>query len=215
MIAQKQGPLAGVRNLRCLAQNLRDGVAVGLAQRHEDTGHQRKVIGHMTFVTVTKIRQHVCRPLVRLGQKHTRLVVLVEQATYFFEHRVRLGQVLVDGPLAFAQVGHRVQAEAIHAHVQPEAHGPKHGAQDLRVGVIEIGLVREKTVPIVRPSHRVPGPVRLFRVQKDNPRPGILRIRMAPDIVVPFARVWSGAPCRLKPGVLVGGMIHHQFSDDL
>src|SRR5690349_17819733 len=99
---------------------------------------------------------------------------------------MRFGKVLVNCPLALAQIGYRIETETIDADVKPEAHGPKHGFQDLRVIVIEIGLMREKTMPIVRPSHWVPGPIRFLRIQEDNPCPGILRVRMVPDIVVPF-----------------------------
>ena len=162
-------------------------MAVGLAQGHEDTRHKGKMKGHMAFVLVTEIRPDVRWPLVRLGQKHACLVVLVEETAQFFQHGVGLGEVLVDRTLTLAQVGYGVQAQAIHADIKPETHSPKDGLQDLRVGVIQIGLMREKTMPIVCPCHRVPGPVRLFRIQEDDAGPGILRIRIAPDIVVPFA----------------------------
>src|SRR5262249_44173880 len=97
------------------------------------------------------------------------------------------GEVLVDRTLPLAQVGYGVQAEAIHTNIQPETHSSEDGLQDLRVVVIQVGLMREKTMPIICPSHRVPGPVRLFSIQEDDPGPSILRISIAPDIVVPFA----------------------------
>ena len=143
--------------------------------------------GHMAFVFVTEVRQDVRWPLICLGQKHAPFVGLVEQTAQFLQDGVRLGEILVDRSLTLAQVGYRVQAEAIHADIQPETHGPEDRLQDLRVVVIQIGLVREKAMPIIDPGHRVPGPVRLFRIHEDNPGPGILRIRIAPDIVVPFA----------------------------
>src|SRR4029434_1919833 len=103
--------------------------------------------GHMAFVFVTEIRQYVRWPLVRLGQKHATLVVLVEEAPHFFEHSVGLGEVLVDRTLTLAQVGYCVSAEALHTDIQPETHGAEDGLQDLWVIVIQIGLMREKTMP--------------------------------------------------------------------
>ena len=143
--------------------------------------------GHMAFVFVSEIRQHVRWPLIRFGQKHAGLVVLVEEAPHFFQDGVGLGEVLVDRPLTLAQVGYGVQAETIHADIKPETHDPEYRLQDLRVGEIQIGLMREKTMPIVGPGHRVPGPVRLFRIYENDPCLGVFRVRIAPDIVVPFA----------------------------
>src|SRR5262245_43261290 len=99
MVSQKERPLASVWNFRRLAQDLRNGMAVGLAQCHEDTRHERKVKGHMAFVLVTEIRSYVRWPLVCLSQKHARLVVLVEKAAQFLQYTVSLGEVLIDRTL--------------------------------------------------------------------------------------------------------------------
>src|SRR2546425_7083645 len=100
-------------------------MAVGLAQGHEDTGHERKMKGHMAFVFVPEIRQYVRWPLVRLSQKHAGLVVLVEEAPHFFQDDVGFGEILVDPPLTLAQAGYGVQAEPIHADIKPETHDPE------------------------------------------------------------------------------------------
>src|SRR5215475_3606724 len=102
MVAQKERPLASVWNLRRLAQNLRNGVAIGLAQSHEDTGHKGKMKGHITFIFVTEKWPYVRWPLVRFGQKHTRFIVLVEKATQFFQYCVSLREILVNRPLTLA-----------------------------------------------------------------------------------------------------------------
>src|SRR5215510_15039569 len=122
--------------------------------------------GHMAFVFITEIWQYVRWPLIRLGQKHACLIILVEEAPHFFEHDVGLGEVLVDRTLTLAQVGYRVQAEAIYTDIQPETHSAEDSFQDLRIVVIQVGLMREKTMPIIGPSHRVPSPVRLFCIQE-------------------------------------------------
>src|SRR5262245_3245623 len=116
-------------------------MAVGLAQCHKDARHEGKVKGHMAFVIVTKIWSYSCWPLVRLGKKHACFVVLVEEATHFFEYGMRLGEVFVDCTLTFAQVGYSVQAQAIYTDIEPETHGPKYSFQDLRISVIQVGLM--------------------------------------------------------------------------
>src|SRR4029450_2136051 len=111
-------------------------MAVGLAQCHEDTRHERKVKGHMAFVLVTEIWPHVRWPLVRLGQKHACLVGLVEEATHFFEYSGGPGEILVDRPPTFAQVGYGIQAQAIHTDIKPETHGAEDSFQNLWISII-------------------------------------------------------------------------------
>src|SRR5437870_10475154 len=115
-------------------------MAGGLAEGHKDARHEGKVKSHVAFIFVAEIRPDVRWPLVRFGEEHARLVGLVKEAAHFFQHRMRFGEVLVDGSLALAQIGYGVEAEAIDADVKPEAHSPEHRLQDLRVSVIEIGL---------------------------------------------------------------------------
>ena len=95
VVAQEQRPLAVLGDLRRLVQDLGDGVAVLLPQRHEHPRHQREVERHVALVAVAEVRPHVGRPLVRLGEQHPVLVGRVELAPDALQHRVRLGQVLV------------------------------------------------------------------------------------------------------------------------
>ena len=125
---------------------------------------------------------------------------------------MRFGQVLAVGALALEQVRHRVGAEAVDAHFQPEAHHVDHLTAHGRVIVIEIGLAGIEAVPEVLPGGFVPGPVGFLGIQEDNARFGILLVGIAPHVVVAIRRVAVGAG-GLEPGVLVGGVVEHQVHD--
>ena len=111
-----------------------------------------------------KYGAHVGRPLVRLGEQHPVRVGGVERAAHPLQHGVGLGQVLVVGPLAHAQVRHGVEPQRVDAEVEPELHHVDHRFDDRRVVVIQVGLVREEAVPVVLAGDRIEGPVRLLGV---------------------------------------------------
>ena len=68
MIAQKDGPLAIIGNVRRLLQNLDNGMAFLLSHSHEDARHEWKVEGHVTFVAVAEVLVRILGPLVGLGK---------------------------------------------------------------------------------------------------------------------------------------------------
>ena len=80
VVAQKQGPLAVVGNLRGLLEDVDDGKAVFHAQGHEHAGHQGKVEGHVAFVPLAEVGRGVLGPLVGLGQEHAVAVFAVHDA---------------------------------------------------------------------------------------------------------------------------------------
>ena len=118
-------------------------------------------------------------------------------------------------PSRSIRYGNRVQAEAVHAHVEPELHGAEHRLQHARVVEVEVGLVAEEAVPVVLLRHRVPGPVRRLGVGEDDARALVLLVGVAPHVVVALARARRRAPRGLEPRVLVGGVVHHQLGDHL
>ena len=79
VVPEEHRPLAVLRNLRRLPQDLDDRVTVFLPQRHEHARHQREVERHVAFVAVAEIRSHVGRPLVRLRQQHPVRIRRVER----------------------------------------------------------------------------------------------------------------------------------------
>ena len=114
MVAQEDRPLAVVRDVRRLPQDVGDREAVFLGDGHVHARHQREVKGHVAFVAgaavfAAEVQLGVLRPLVGLGQQHAVGVIGVDLGAYRLEHRVGLGQVLVVGAVTLDQVGNRVR----------------------------------------------------------------------------------------------------------
>ncbi|VCU07348.1 hypothetical protein RHODGE_RHODGE_00450 [Rhodoplanes serenus] len=215
VIAQEQRPLAVRRNVRRLAQDVVDGEAVLLGDRHVDARHQREVERHVAFVALAEIGAHVLRPLVRLGEQEGAGRVGVELGPQLLDDRVGLRQVLVDGAFALAQIRDGIEPETVDAEIEPAAHHLHHRPQDARIVEVEIGLVGEEAVPIVGARLRIEGPVRLLGVGEDDPGVEVLLVGIAPH--VPVARIGAGpaAPRPLEPRMLVGGVVDDQLGDDL
>ena len=168
---------------------------------------------HVALVTLAEIGAGVLGPLVRLGQQHPVGEMLVQIGTDGLQDVMRLGQVLVVGAVAFDQIGDRIQAQPVHAHLQPHAHDLENLGQHLGVVEVQVGLVRIEPVPVIGARDRIPGPVRLFRVQKDNPGFGPFFVRVGPDIEVARRRSGLGMAGLLEPRMLVAGVVDDQFGD--
>ena len=124
-----------------------------------------------------------------------------------------LGEVFAIGSFALDQVWNCVQPESIHSHLQPKPHHIPHLFPHARVVVIQVGLVTEKTVPVVLLRNRVPGPVGKLGVQKYDPGPLIFRVRVTPHIPV-APGIFPRAAGFLEPRVLVRSVIQHHLNDD-
>ena len=105
VVAQEQAPLAVVRDVGRLGEDLVDRVGLLAAHGHEHARHDREVEGHVALVAVAEVLDDVGRPLVGLGQQHAVRVVGVDLGAHPLEVGVRLGQVLAVGALALVQVG--------------------------------------------------------------------------------------------------------------
>ncbi len=201
-----------VGNLRCLLEDLDDGLAVLQLHGHEDSRHERKMKGHVELVAVAEIRRYVRRPLVGLGQQHLAGIFRVEPPAKLANDRVRLGQILAVGSVALDQVRNRVQPEPVHPDIEPELHHPPHGLEHGGIVVVQIRLVAEKAVPVIGFRDRVPRPVGHFRVQKNDAGVLVAVVGVAPHIPIALGIVARAARF-LKPRVLVRGVIQHQLDD--
>ena len=76
------------------------------------------------------------------------------------------GKVVAGRALALEEV-HRVEPQAVHTKIEPEAHDVEHGVLHTRVVEIQIRLVAEEAVPVERTGLGVPGPVAGLGVMKD------------------------------------------------
>ena len=184
VVAQEDAPLAAVGDLRGLGQDLGDRVALLAPHGHEHARHQREVEAHVALVAVAEVLDDVGGPLVGLGQEHPAGVGGVDLLAQALQVLVGLGQVLAVGAVALVEIGDGVEAEAVEADVEPEAHDVEHRLLDLFVLVVEVGLVGEEAVPVVLLALRVPGPVRPLGVDEDDPglRPALVVV--APHVPV-------------------------------
>src|SRR6266581_3016444 len=102
-----------------------------------------------------------------------------------------LWQVFTGSSLAFHQIGNRVQPQTVDAQIQPEFHHIPDGFYNGGIVKIQVGLVTEKSVPVIRLIDGIPGPIRQLRVEKDDLDALITRVCLAPHVPVAF-RVLSG-----------------------
>src|SRR5579884_1128035 len=170
--------------------------------------------GHLALISVTEVSDGILRPLVRLGEEHTVAELKVDFTAQLFEENMRFGQVLAVGSLALIQVGHGIQPHSINTHCQPEVHHLEKGFSDFRVIEIQIGLVMVKPMPEISVRDGIPGPIRGLEVFKDDACVAVLVGSLAPDIKIPPNAAGFGPPCPLKPSVLIGSVVQHQFRDD-
>ena len=124
---------------------------------------------HVAFVAIAEVRADVGGPHVGFGQDDAILVLGVDDGADFLDLQVGFGDVLAGGALALDEIGHRVQAQPVDAHVEPEAHGGENFFLEQQgVVEVEVGLVREETVPVELLGLVVPGPVGFFGVGEDD-----------------------------------------------
>ncbi len=160
-----------------------------------------------------EVVHHLGRHLVGLGEQDPAWVLRVDHGPQPDQELMGGGEVLAVGALLLEQVGDRVQAEPVDAHVHPEPDDLEHRVLHRLVLEVEVGLVGEEAVPEELPAHRVEAPVGDLGVHEDDARVGIPVVGVGPDVEVPErpVRVRAGG---LEPGVLVGGVVHHQVGDD-
>jgi len=213
MVAQEYAPLAILRDIRRLLHDLHHGVAVLLRDGHVHARHEGKMVSHVAFVAIAEILAHILGPLIGFGQEHAAAIMPVHFAAHALDHIVGLRQVFVARALAFAQIRHGVEPHPIHPGIEPEPHHVHDGLEDMRIGEIQIRLMGEEAMPVIRLGILIPAPVGLFGVAEDDARSCIPGVAIAPDVVVALARTGRSTPRRLKPGVLVRRMIDDQFRD--
>ena len=124
-------------------------------------------------------------------------------------------KILAAGAVALDQIGNGVDAQRVHAHVEPVAHHLQHFFEHRGIVVIQIRLMREEAMPVVGLGHRIPGPVGFLRVGEDDARVFVLLVGVAPDVEVALRRSGRRMARALKPGMLIGGVIDDQLDHHL
>ena len=81
--------------------------------------------------------------------------------------------------------------------IEPEPHHVDDRAEHPRIVEIEVGLVRIEAVPVIGLRHRVPGPVRLLGIEKDDAGFEEFLVGVAPHVKIAPRRARLG-DCRAR-----------------
>ena len=214
MISQEQPPLACFGNTGSLRDDVGYGQAVFLAESHINARHERKMKGHVEFIAVAEIRTYIGWPLVRFRQEHPAGIVCINLLSEFSDDSVCFRKIFATGTLTLHQIGDRVYAQCINPYIEPVTHHLQNFFDHFWVVVVQIGLVRKEAMPIKLVRHGIPGPVGPLGVSKNDSCILVLLVSVAPHIKISLRR-GGRLSRRLKPRMLIGGVIHHQFDHHL
>src|SRR5271166_5919799 len=140
---------------------------------------------YMEFITISKVLISILGPLIYVCHKYPIGIVFFDPCPKQLQYCVGLREVLVDCTIPFDEERDRIQEQAVYAGGQPKRHGSLQLTDHTRVIEVEVGLMGGKSVPVIGPCHRIPRPVRLLGVEKDNPRFWKFLIRVAPHVKIP------------------------------
>ena len=122
-------------------------------------------------------------------------------------------EIFAGGAFALVEIGHGVEAQAIHAEIEPEVHDLDDFLVNFGIVEIQVRLMRKKPVPEISLGDVVPGPIGNFDVFENDARMAVLRRGVGPDVKVPPAAAGGRAAGALEPRVLIGGVVEHQLGD--
>jgi hypothetical protein len=103
---------------------------------------------------------------IRLGDQDLVAMPCVHLGADALEHGVRFVEVRARRAFALDEIRHRVEAHAVDAAIEPEVHHADDGVEYVRIVEVQVGLMVEEAVPVVRAGGVVPGPVRRLGVGK-------------------------------------------------
>ena len=218
VVAQEERPLAVSGMAGVCSQDVDDREAVLHAQRHEDARHEREVEGHVALVarrrsTATRVLAATGWP--RPAASGRRSARRRAARSSLQDMRASRAGSRSWCPRARRGTARRPAAARRRPCRARSRIASRIGAHDRRVVEVEVGLVAEEAVPVVRLGDRVPGPVRGLGVLEDDPRvarsaPG----RVAPHVEVALRAARRRAAGALEPRMLVRGVVDHQLGDD-
>src|SRR6185312_26127 len=99
------------------------------------------------------------RPLVGLRQQNFAFAVSIQFGPQLLDDLVSLWKILVVGAVALAKIGNGVETESVNAGVKPALHHLNDRTDNAGIVEIQIGLMREESVPVKLTGYRIPGPV--------------------------------------------------------
>jgi hypothetical protein len=160
----------------------------------------------LVAVLVAQKRAHVRRLQVDLAEQDRLAVAPVHERAQVAQDLVRVVERALD------QERHGVDAEARKPLREPEGHHLRELVADGRVRQVEIRLVRIELVQVVPLGLAVVRPVGVLPVGEDDVAGLLLGLLLAPDVEVAVRRI-GARTSGLKPGVLVGRVVHDEVHD--
>ena len=124
-------------------------------------------------------------------------------------------KIFAAGSVALDEIGNGVDAQGVYPHVQPELHYFQNLGDYSWIVIVKIRLMREKPMPEELLGDGIPSPIRSFGIGENNSSILVLLFGVAPNVKVSFGRTDRSLTGRLKPGVLVRGVIHNQLDHHL
>ncbi len=124
---------------------------------------------------------------------------------------IRIGRIVAKRRI-LDQVPDHVDAKAVDALAEPEAHDVMDRLAHFRIAPVQIGLLGEEGVVIILPRRGVVFPGAAAEFRQPVVRWAAVRARLAPDVPVAL-RILARAAAGDEPGMLVRGVVRHQIED--
>ena len=192
-----------------------DRLGVFHCDRGECSRHQREVERHVAFVTCSEIIPCLIWPLVCFCKEYDAGVVRLERLSDVLEQPVRFRKILVISVLSLNEIRNGIEAKAVHAKIEPEAHDIQNRFDDRGVVIVQIRLMGVEAMPEIGVRNGVPGPVGSFAIDENDAPFRELVVRLGLDVEIPLRGPGSRVPGTLKPGMLIGSMVENQLRNDM
>ena len=212
VVAKEYPPAGPLRYLGRPGEDFGDGKTLFPADCHEHPGHQRKMEAHVAFVAVAEVLHDVFGPLVGLCQQYLPGVERIHFFAQPFQVLVGLREIFTVRAFGLEEIRHRVQPETVQADVEPITQHIDDRVGHFGVLEVEVGLVREKAVPVVLAPLGVPCPIGFFGVDENYPGIAIAMVVVAPYVPVGLG-VGAVLTGLLEPCVLVARVVDDQVGD--
>src|SRR6266849_9920915 len=104
----------------------------------------------------------------------------VDVCSQFAQECVCFGQILAISAFPFEEIWNRIEPEPVHAESKPKRNHPPNFPDNHGIVIVEVRLMRIKSMEVIRLRHWIPRPVGRLKIRKDYTRILIALGRIAP-----------------------------------
>ena len=214
VVAQEGRPLRACRKAGQALHGLHQRLRVATRQGQPQLGVETEREQHLRpVVRPVRSRRTVAGEIVvrhvRLTQQHRVAGVPLHLLAPGVEDAEVQRPRIHPGCDLFQHERSRVDPEAGCAELQPEGHHPADLGPDGRIGPVQIRLEIIEAVEVPLAGLRMEGPGFLLLTGEYDALTPVGRLLLAPHVPIPIRRIRIAAG-RAEPGMLVGGVVHHQ-----